>query len=152
MSKTGKALTIILMCGLMFGTGSAIYSFTHQTADTGFDVTSQVALTFDSSSFEFESVDTTVSSFEQLSYVNLSNQNSDLLMNVTITETIGDVVDSCDGTGDLASVVSYNGTTLSSGDQIIVPSGESWIEVLTTAKKYSCEGNITTAILIEPSG
>lgn len=149
LSTKQKVFALSFLSILLIGTSSAVWIFYYAPTETsGYDVTSDFALTF-SDNFAFQNADTTNNSITKTESINLTNTNGNISLTAFVDTIITDVVDSCDNANDCAVVVSYEGVPLTNNETIVVPHGDTSISVNTTCAKLSCPQSVSTNISLE---
>lgn len=145
-----KRLQFVLMgVGLLFMTGVTLgaWVLSHQ-AQTGYTISSSGSLSF-SDDFGIDNIDTGNSSFTKTEYVNVSNNDGPLNVNITLDVNVTDVVDACNNSGDVEVNASWNGITLMNNSAIMTAnSGSNLLGITTYAKKYACPQFVVTTATV----
>ena len=139
-----SSITLLLLIGLVSAGWVLFFN-----GMTGLVISSSVPLTFSTTMTESE-IDTTSSGYEKIEYVNLTNSDGDIPVNVTLLETITDAQDSCDNSGDVVFEVEYKGVPIANGESVTITSGATALEITTTAEQYSCPQNASLEVTLNP--
>lgn len=141
-----KRLALSLGLILLMGVGVfAIWQFSH-TANTGLVVTSTGnGLSF-TDNFTTTNIDTTSAMYNKTESIVIINSDGATPLSVAMATNIVDVADGCNNTGDINVSANYNGQPVQNGSNISVISGQSFFNVTTTAKIFSCPQSVNTQV------
>jgi len=119
--KRNTLVSLLVVFAVMAATGAAAW-LTLTGQHSRVTITSDAPVTF-LSSMDEQSIDTTSGSESVNDYIDVQNDNGELQMEIIFIENVEDnPLDDCNHSGDVDITVSYDGSPITSGDIVTLPS------------------------------